>query len=70
MSLLTSPTKTYTAKPVTSIEQSPVFNGHLYLLQLLNITYKLNLFKEVNCRIWPLFPCLKGDLLIQFANII
>ena len=42
--------KKYTVKPVqavTSIKQSPVLKGHLFLVLSYNILYELNLFLEV-----------------------
>ena len=41
------PITTVTVKPadeVTSIKQSPVLNGHLFLFQSWNISYELSLF--------------------------
>jgi len=51
------------AQVVTSIKQSPVLKGHLFLVPSWEISYELNLFQEVTYLIRPL--CLKGGLLIQ-----
>jgi hypothetical protein len=50
---------------VTSIKQSPVLIGHLFLVLLWKISYKLNLSWEVTRLIRPLFLFPKSDLLIQ-----
>ena len=52
-----------TCHVVTSIKQSPVLKGHLFLVLSLKISYELNLFLEVTCLRRPICP--KGDLLIQ-----
>jgi len=52
-------------KRSTSIKRSPVLKGHTFPLPSYNISYELNLFKEVTGLKWPLVRCLKSDLLIQ-----
>jgi len=57
-----------TVKPdhvVTSIKQSPILKGHLFLVMSLKVSCELNLFSEVICLKRPLFHCPYGDLLIR-----
>ena len=57
----------HTVKPVhevTSIKQSPVVEGHLFLVQSLNISYESNLFKEVTCLKRSLNDCICTSFLI------